>query len=85
MPVQTYVDGYCCYLVRKQLQSETYNTKITSQVGDVRSIKNALISRITRGGLLYPLSDVVHIVTANYIIVNKLAKTDEFKLAPFQH
>ena len=50
----------------------------------MRSIENALISRITRSGLLYPSSDVIHIATTNYIIVNKLAKTDEFKLAPSQ-
>ena len=50
----------------------------------MRSIKNALIFRIIRGGFLYPLSDVVYIATDNYISVNKLGKIDEFKLAPFQ-
>ena len=66
MPVLTYIAGYCCYSVCKKLQCETCKTKITSRVGDVGSIENVLISRITRGGLLYPSSDVVHIVTANY-------------------
>ena len=70
-------------MIYKKLQCETFK-KITSQVGDVRSIENALISCIPRGGLLYPSSDVVHIAKANYIIVNKLAKADEFKLAPSQ-
>ena len=75
---------YWCYSVCKKLQCETCKTKITSQVGTVRSIENALISRITKGGLLYPSSNVVHIATAHYIIVNKLAKTDKFKLVPSQ-
>ena len=73
-PVQTYIAEYCYYSVCKTLQCETCKTKITSQVGDLQSIKNALIFRIIRGGFLYPLSDVVYIATDNYIIVNKLKK-----------
>ena len=84
MPVLTYIVGYCCYSVCKKLQCETCKTKITSQVGDVRSIENALISCITRGGLLYYSSNVVHIARSNFIIVHKLAKNNEFKLAPSQ-
>ena len=34
---------------------------------------------MTRGGLLYPCSDIVQMVTVNYIIVNKLAETVEFQ------
>ena len=60
MPMLIYIAGCCYYSVCKQLRCETCKTKITSQVGDVRSIENALISRITRGGFLYPLSDVVY-------------------------
>ena len=78
-----YVAGYCCYLVSKKLR-ETCKNKITSQVGDVQSIENALISRITRGGLLYPSPDVVHIVVANYTIVNKLVETKALRFAPAQ-
>ena len=83
-PVLTYIAGYCYYSVCKKLQCETCKTKITSQVGNLRSIKNAIIFRIISGGFLYPLSDVVYIATDNYIIVNKLGKIDEFKLAPSQ-
>ena len=64
------------------MQRETCKTKIASGVGDVRNIEIAFTSTITTGGLLYPSSDVVHTVTANYIIVNELEKTEEFKLAP---
>ena len=85
MPVLNHIAGHCCYSVCKKLQCEAYKTKITSLVGDVGSIKNVLISQTTRGGLLYPWSDIVHIVKANYITVNKLAKADEFKLTPSQH
>ena len=84
MPVLTYVAGYCCHSVSKKLRCETCKNKITSQVGDVQSIENALISRITRGGLLYPSPDAVHIVVANFIIVNKLAETKAFRFAPAQ-
>ena len=84
MPVLTYVAGYCCHSISKKLLCETCKNKITSQVGDVQSIENSLISRITRGGLLYLSPDAVHIVVANYIIVNKLAETKAFRFAPVQ-
>ena len=84
MPVLTYITGYCFYSECKKLQCKACKTKATSRLGDVRNIDNALISLVTKGSLQYPLSDVVHIVKANYIIVNKLAKTDDSKLAPSQ-
>ena len=84
MPVLTYAAGYCCHSVSKKLLYETCKNKITSQVGDVQSIENPLISRITRGGLLYLLPDAVHVVVANYIIVNKLAETKAFGFASVQ-
>ena len=83
MPVLT-VAGYCYHSVSKKLRCETCKNKITSQVGDMQSIENDLISRITRGGLLYPSPDTVHIVVANYIVVNKLAETKAFRFAPAQ-
>ena len=39
---------------------------------------------MTRGGLLYPCSDIVQMVMVNYIIVNKLAETVEFQSATSQ-
>ena len=84
MPVLTYITGYCCYSVCKKLQCKACKTKATSPLGNVRNIDNALIYFVTRGGLQYFLSDVVHIVKVNYIIVNKLAKTGDSKLAPSQ-
>ena len=36
---------------------------------------------MTRGGLVYPCSDIVQMVMVNYIVVNKLAETAEFQSA----
>ena len=55
----------------QEIAMRNLQTKITGRAGDVRNIENALIFYVTRGGLLYPSSDVVHIVTANYIIYCK--------------
>ena len=84
LPVITYIAGYCCYSTAKKLQCDECKERITNNIGEVEAIENNLISRMTRGGLLYPCSDIVQMVMVNYIIVNKLAETAEFQSAMSQ-
>ena len=79
LPVITYISGYCCYSAIKKLRCEDCKDRITSNIGEVEAIENELISRMTRGGLLYPSSDIVQMVMINYVVVNKLSETAEFQ------
>ena len=79
LPVITFISGYCCYSAIKKLRCEDCKDRITSNIGEVEAIENELISRMTRGGLLYPCSDIVQMVMINYIVVNKLSETAEFQ------
>ena len=80
----TYIAGYCCYSTAKKLQCDECKERITNNIGEVEAIENNLISRMTRGRLLYFCSDIVQMVLVNYIIVNKLAETAEFQSAMSQ-
>ena len=72
LPVITYIAGYCCHAINKKLKCDPCKQRIICPVGDVDKIKNTLIAAITRGGLLYPCLEVVHISMLSYVIVNKL-------------
>ena len=81
MPVITYIAGYCCYAVTKKLSCLhcTETVGIADTEGNVDNLQNELIKKTFPGGLLYPTTDVVHIVLISYIVINKISDTDEFK------
>ena len=79
MPVITYIAGYCCYTVTKKLSCLHCRERVVNSEGNVDNLQNELIKKTSRGGLLYPAVDVVHIVLISYIVINKICDTDEFK------
>ena len=78
LPIVTYIAGYCCHVINKKLKCDPCKQRIICAVGDVDKIENTLIAAKTRGGLLYPCLEVVHISMLSYMIVNKLAPQKVF-------
>ena len=78
LPVITYIAGYCCFKATKKLHCDECKDRLSNADGDVNLIQNKLIARITRGGLLYPCSDIIQIAMVNYVIVDKLSETADF-------
>ena len=78
LPVITYIAGYYGFSASKKLKCEECRERLTSTVGEIQAIENELISKLTRGGLLYPSSDIVQMVMINYIVVDKLSELVEF-------
>ena len=85
LPVITYIAGYCGFSTSKNLNCEECSERLTSTVGEIQAIENELISKMTRGGLLYPSSDIVQMVMINCIVVNKLSKIAELHFSMSQH
>ena len=76
--------AYCCHTINKKLKCDSCKQRIICSVGDVDNIENILIAEATRGGLLYPCLEVVHIFMLSYVIVNQLAPQKVFLNCPYQ-
>ena len=63
----------------KKLSCLHCRERVVNSEGNVDNLQNELIKKTSRGGLLYPAVDVVHIVLISYIVINKICDTDEFK------
>ena len=83
-PVITYIAGYCAFSASKKLKCEECREQLTSTVGEIQAIEDDLISKVTRGGLFYPSSDIVQMVMINYIVVDKLSELAEFHFSMSQ-
>ena len=81
LPVITYIAGYSSFAINKKLNNcEHCKQYIVCSEGELSNIENyGLIKGITRGKLLYPSQAIVHVVLANYLVVNKVTDTEEFR------
>ena len=84
LPVITYVAGYCSYSINKKMKCEECKDRMVSASTDESKFENSLIKGISRGSLLYPSSDMVHIVLISYIVIEKITKCEQFLRAPSQ-
>ena len=78
LPVLTYIAGYCCYSINKKLQCVECKHRITSTIGNVDDIQCSLIKGLSRGGLLYPSSDMVNLVLVSCLVIVLVERTDFF-------
>ena len=63
----------------KRLGCLTCKERLVNPFNEAGSLENSLISSISRGNLLYPSSDAVHIVTVTYIVMNKICENETFQ------
>ena len=70
LPVLTYIAGYCSDSINKKLQCVECKHRITFTIGNVDDIHSSLIKGLSRGGFLYPPSDMVNLVLVSYLVIN---------------
>ena len=72
IPVIAYIGGYCDS-INKKLKCEECKLRIVSSDVDDTSFNYSLIKGISRGKLLYPNADILHIGLISYIVIQKIA------------
>ncbi|XP_037518749.2 uncharacterized protein LOC119395817 [Rhipicephalus sanguineus] len=72
LPAVTYVAGYCAHAALKKLACGFCRENLVMQDVDLDDAENALITKMSRGGLKFPRAVVVNAVLFTEIILDKL-------------
>nr|XP_054933507.1 uncharacterized protein LOC129387861 [Dermacentor andersoni] len=82
LPALTYVAGYCAHAALKKLTCASCSESLVMQDVDLDDPENALITKMTRGGLKFPRAVVVNAVLFTEITLDKL-RTPEYAVRFF--
>ena len=73
------IGSYCCYNIKKKLNCEDINFAQCQFSGENEtSFNHPLIRGKSGGNLLYPNADIMHIKITSYIVIQKIARFEEF-------
>lgn len=80
MSVITYLAGYCCYTILKNIKCDICKSGLVYDQQLVVEENYNLINNLSRGGLSFPKDTAVRVVLISYILFNKLLEKyeDEF-------
>jgi len=79
LPVITYISGYVCFAMNKKLKCIYCKSRMTCGCDDVPNTEDSFINGISRGGLVIPSPEMVHIVLISYLVITKICESDKYQ------